>query len=346
MRPCGGSRSGSVAATTKIVGWYFREVYGTFEGPGTVPFYCDPSKVGHFAVDRTHLASGCGFAVFQLLAGMAMFQARRDVVIMRQQAAMGLGEARSVSSAETISLQLQRSDCPRVQSAETFDSGCSVAKHGAVVDCTEQPGMACHVKSATRLLNRTGDMGKLSTSAWLHVGGGDRLKLVFEDVVRSEAQPSNRAQMLVERLARIHRVGRKIATMVVSALSTPALAPGLTPWYPAVDGNDLVVVDTNVARAVDALHPTGAKTYEAREHWVRGQATEIDLNRFHPEVPSYSPRLVQQALYAFCSKSNRYARRDACLTRKGACRACVEALCPLAATRVATRRPRVSRAAG
>lgn len=140
--------------------------------------------------------------------------------------------------------------------------------------------------------------------------------------------------MLVERFARVHRVGRKLATMFVSALSTPALVPGLTPWFPDVDGNQLVVVDTNVARAVDALRKPGApKSYDARERWVREQAAQLDLRELHPDVPSYSPRLVQQALYAFCSRSNRVARGDACAARAVPCAGCAPRLCPFATPR-------------
>ncbi len=120
--------------------------------------------------------------------------------------------------------------------------------------------------------------------------------------------------------------------MFVSALSTPALAPGLTPWFPDIDGNDLVVVDTNVARAVDALRePGAAKTYGARVRWVRDQAARLDLRMFRPGLPSYSPRLVQQALYAFGSKSNRIARGDDCSRRRTPCIRCAPDLCPFAA---------------
>lgn len=45
-----------------------------------------------------------------------------------------------------------------------------------------------------------------------------------------------------------------------------------------------MVVDTNVARAVDALRtPGAAKTYDARERWVREQAAKLDLRVFEPE---------------------------------------------------------------
>ena len=41
-----------------------------------------------------------------------------------------------------------------------------------------------------------------------------------------------------------------------------------------------------------------------------------------------TPRLVQQALYSFCSKSNRQANGIACSTDGPACSGCVLELCP------------------
>jgi hypothetical protein len=176
-----------------------------------------------------------------------------------------------------------------------------------------------------------GDMGKLPSSAWLRLWKEGGSQQVLADVCRQEQSPMKRADLLVERYASVHRVGRKLATMFVSALSTPALAPGLTPWFPEVDGNGLVVVDTNVAQATDALRPADAvKTYDGRAAWIRDQAARIDLRELHPDVPCYSPRLVQQALYAFYSKSNRMARGDPCASIPGSCEACAPELCPFA----------------
>jgi hypothetical protein len=187
------------------------------------------------------------------------------------------------------------------------------------------------VKNATVAFNRMGDMGKLPTSAWLHLWKGDGLRDLLYQVLDKERQPTRRAAIMVERLARVHRVGQKLATMYVSALSTPALAPGLTPWFPEIDGNQLVVIDTNVARAVDTLRGAGApRSYAARERWVRERAAELDLRQFHRGLPRYSPRLVQQAVYAFCSKSNRVASADDCAVRDVACASCAPSLCPFA----------------
>jgi hypothetical protein len=296
-----------------------------------VPFYCDPERVGAFAVAPDELAAGDNASVFRLFVTLSMYQALRDVVIMRQQQLLPRASMRVVADAAFVKRSIARHGCPVLRSTDAFEEGCDVAKVGEVVDCGTCPGTACHVKDATVVFNRMGDMGKLPTSAWLRLWKAGGVREVLAEVCRDEASPTMRAALLVERFACVHRVGRKLATMFVSAMSTPALAPGLTPWFPDIDGNDLVVVDTNVARAVDVLREPGApRTYDARERWVREQAARLDLREFRPDLPRYSPRLVQQALYAFCSKSNRVARGDACSTRGTACPGCAPMICPFA----------------
>ncbi len=294
-----------------------------------IPFYCDPSRVGRFAVSPRALVQGRPATLFKLFVCLTMYQARRDVVIETQQLSLPAPSIRALSSLTTLRRQIACNTCPKLQSADVFDSGCDVTKSAAGVDCSIRPGAACHVKDASRARRRTGDMGKLSTSAWLGLWGIPGLRTVLTEVARRTSCPHERARLLVGRFRQIYRVGRKLATMFVSALATPALAPGLTPWYPAVDGNELVVIDTNVARAVDTLRPQAAlKTYDARALWLRDQAARIDLRRFHPNVPRTSPRLVQQALYAFCSRSNRAARGDPCRVASVPCVGCAPALCP------------------
>lgn len=320
-----------------VVRWYFSVIFGREEGPGTTPFYCDPGRVGAFAVAPNELAGGGDASVFRLLVMLSMYQALRDTVIMRQQRSLSRDAMRVVADAAVVKRSIAKHDCPTLLSVQSFDQGCNVGRSGDIVDCGRRPGASCHVKDATISFNRMGDMGKLPTSAWLHIWKEGGIRKVLSNVCRAESSPTRRASLLVERFGRVHRVGRKLATMFVSALSTPALAPGLTPWFPAIDGNELVVIDTNVARAADTLRqPGAARTYDVRERWVRGQAARIDLRRFHPDIPAYSPRLVQQALYAFCSKSNRVARGDACGTGQRACDACVPALCPFIADALLT----------
>ncbi|MBL8860741.1 MAG: hypothetical protein JNK02_01920 [Planctomycetes bacterium] len=310
--------------------WYFEHAYGRWEGPGTRPFYCDPDRVGRFAVDPADLSAGKPSALFRLFVALSMFQARRDTLIMAQQRAMPRTEVALLSSTATIRRAVRASPCERLRSAEAFDEGCNVRKSVDGASCGHRPSEPCHVKRATVSLRRMGDMGKLPTSAWLRLWEDGRFAARIRAVQERSSDPAARAEELVRLFESVHRVGRKLATMFVSALSTPALAPGLTPWFPTVDGNALVVIDTNVARVVDVLRASrAAGTYAARAEWVREQAERVDLRRYAVELPSYSPRIVQQALYTFASRSNRTARADPCSLGR-TCAACVQIACPFA----------------
>ena len=318
----------------RVVAWYFRQVYGRTEGPGTLPFYCDEQRVGAFAVRPADLATGDDEALFRLLVTISMYQARRDTLIMRQQREMPAATATALCSARALGDQIERHACPALATAETFDRECDVNKRSGVPNCDSQPSLPCHVKSASLALKRTGDMGKLATSAWLHLWPSGGFGPLLRSPCLRNLDPAARANALVDRLASVHRFGRKLATLFVAALSTPALAPGLTPWFPFIDGNELVVIDTNVVRATTVLSPSsasGSRNYDALARWVRSHAVGIDLAGFHQSVPRYSPRIVQQALYSFASRSNRVANRDPCAGGLGlACSSCVEALCPFA----------------
>lgn len=311
--------------------WYFGEAAAQHAAERRNPFYCDAARVGAFAVDREGLARGDDAALFRLFITLSMYQALRDVVVMRQQRELPPAAADAIASSAFIGRAVAGSGCIALLEPRLFPRACDVYKDDAAIDCRRHSGAECHVKDATAAFNRMGDMGKLPTSAWLHHWRSDGVAKLLAQTLRDESSPTRRADLLVQRFAEVHRVGRKLATLFVSALSTPGLAPGLTPWFPAVDGNELVVLDTNVARAVDALRgPRAPNGYETRVRWVREQAEGINLQEFNSDLPSYSPRLVQEALYAFCSKSNRIARGDNCSRRDGPCDKCVQAVCPFA----------------
>ena len=114
---------------------------------------------------------------------------------------------------------------------------------------------------------------------------------------------------------------------IVSALATPELAPGLTPWHPAIDARHLVIVDANVIRVIDVLRPGGPRAYGARAAWWRRHAAAIDLRRFGHAWPQTSPRLVQQAAYWYRSRSNRDAAGLACVPSIAE-RRCALRVCP------------------
>lgn len=317
-------------AVRAVLEWYFETAYGVVDGPGVLPFYCDPRRVGQFAVPRNALAAGEASAIFRLFIALTMFQARRDSVIMDQQRGMRRQEAQSLASPAALRRVVIRSQCPTLENAARFQRECDVMKKGAIVDCAHRRGAPCHVKDATTLLNRMGDMGKLPTSAWLRLFKDGDVVDVVNEISAASSNPRTRARLLVEWFAQVHRVGRKLATMFVSALSTPGLAPELTPWFPQIDGYELVVVDTNVARAVAALRAPSKSpaTYDNVVRWIHRQARFLDLRAFNPSLPNYAPRIVQQALYVFCSKSNRAARGDSCAGSAAQCARCVPQICP------------------
>lgn len=318
--------SASLEAVRRMVAWYFQHAFGRWEGPGQVPFYCDPSRVGHFSVTSEELAAGSESGLFRLFIGLAMYQARRDVVIMDQQRRYSAEQVGTMASLTCLSRRLQGSRCSLLSKADQLERECSIEKVAGRVTCRHRPRSACVVKDATGLFNRMADMGIMPASAYLRIWQPGGLRQVLEDVLMGHADPCRRAELLVERLGKVYRVGRKLASLYVSALSTPALAPGMTPWYPQVNGYSLTVIDTNVARVVDALAGVGA-TYQARNTWLHMIAEKLDLRLYHSEVPAFAPRLVQQALYVFCSKSNRRAHGEPC--RSGLCVGCVPQFCPV-----------------
>jgi len=311
-----------------ILEWYFTRVFGVHEGPGILPFYCDRSQIGEFAVPAMDLAQGSDEALFRLFVALSMFQGIRDAVVMKRQRSLGAEAVAGVASAAVVGKATTQNDCPALRASPALVSECDVWKQGKSIDCHSFPGRSCHVKIATATFNRMGDMGKLPTSAWLQIWKDRGPTVVLRRALKAEANPRAAARAVVREFANVHRVGVKLASLFVSALSTPSLAPGVAPWFPALDGHELVVVDTNVARAVDLLQGDQgvARTYDARQAWIREQAARIDLRLYHREVPRYSPRLVQQALYSYASNSNRNMRRDPCADVP--CSRCVASLCP------------------
>ena len=322
--------------------WYFGQVYGTWEGPGVLPFYCDPSRVGAFAVGSDDLAAGHPDAIFKLFVALAMYQARRDRLIMAQQKAMTADEAAVLTSAATLAQRISQTPCDVLQaSPERFDEACDVFLEGGRTDCLRAPAQDCPVKDASQLLKRMADLGKLPVSAWKHLRHEEALQHAFSEVLAREPAPEQRAELLVAFVTRVFRVGRKLATLFVSALSTPALAPGHTPWYPAVSGYDLVVLDTNVGAVIDRLRgPRSQVTAAARTAWLKQQASQLDLRPYGADLPVHSARLVQQAMYWFGSASNRVVHGDPCAGPIGApCGTCVPRACPFDGGRSAAPTP-------
>lgn len=319
-----------IAEMERIVSWYLRTAYKRWEGPGIRPFSADATRIGHFAVDQTALAARDSDAMFQLLITMASYQSRRDVDIMAIQRATARRRVVEMTSTKRLRVLVEGSRCPHLRDADTFDRSCDVRREVArgITTCNAHPRARCHVKDATAAIGRMGDLGKLPTSAWLHLGPAG-LHRWFIETCLVENDPHRRARRLVERLSMIYRIGTKLASMFVTAMSVEELGHG-APWRPEIDGSRVVVVDANVRRAIRNWRSNrGVQTYEALARWLLAAADHIDLSSLRHELPRRSPRLVQQAIYVFGSRSNRVALRDRCATRP--CTDCPSRVCPFAA---------------
>lgn len=321
----------------RIVVWYMATAQGRWEGPGVRPFYADPTRVGRFAVDLDAVAARDPAALFQLLVTLAAYQSRRDVDIMAIQRSTNARQAVAMTSPRRLQVLVEGTRCTNLRDASTFDRACDVRRDFARgrATCDAHPRTPCHVKDATSAIRRMGDLGKTPTSAWLHLGP-DGFAGWFDETCAGTHDPHARANNMVSRVAGIYRIGVKLASMFVTALSVPELSIGVAAWAPDLDGSRIVVVDANVGHAIRKWRRgRGVNTYAANARWFVGASSKIDLSRLRSGLPAASPRFVQQAVYLFRSRSNRVAHGDACAT--AACASCPSELCPFRSAHRATR---------
>jgi hypothetical protein len=146
------------------------------------------------------------------------------------------------------------------------------------------------------------------------------------------AEPLARARFIESALMRVWRVNRKISAMFLSALCNPDLGPPRAPWREGIDWTRFVVIDSNTDLYLSSLGYSGSGTYDARLEFIRALSCRIDLARLAPGLHSFNPRIVQQAMYTFMSRTNRLAAAVDCSHRPGACVRCPAVLatrCPL-----------------
>src|SRR5687768_7679216 len=105
-----------------------------------LPFYCDPGRVGAFAIAPAQLAKGDEGAIFALLVTLSMYQALRDIVIMRRQHSLPPSAVRWVADEKLVGGWIQRkAPCSILATTETFERECDVWKRNGVVDCGIAP---------------------------------------------------------------------------------------------------------------------------------------------------------------------------------------------------------------
>jgi hypothetical protein len=300
--------------------------------------FCDPARVGSFAVDRRALRDGDGRALFRLLVATAMFQRRQDVQILRILQGIDASDASEISDAERLLALVDDGGCAHMRTTQALAAMCDLDKEPRtrVGCCGANPSVACHLKRHTVLLKRYGHFGKVPTSIALMVreSGAKDLAELRRLVMKRERDPLARAQALEQELSRAWRVNQKIASMFLSMITNPDLSRGMAPWTRGIDWTYYVVVDSNVDLFLASIGYNGLGTYDARRDFIRELARGIDLTEFDGALQSYNPRLVQQAMYLFMSTTNRRAAAADCMhMAPSACATCPRVLrrrCPSA----------------
>ena len=309
-------RAEQVAATKAIVRWYLDTHFARPSDPGVIEMFCDPSRVGSFAVERRALRGGDGRALFRLLVATSMFQRRQDVQILRILQGMGAADAAEISDADKLLVLVDQSDCAHMRTTQLLVEACDLDKDPKTREgcCSANPSTPCHMKRHTVLLKRYGHFGKVPTSIalMLRESGAADLPALRRLVMKRERDPLVRAQALEQELSRAWRVNQKIASMFLSMVTNPDLSRGLAPWSRGIDWTYYVVVDSNVDLFLASIGYRGAGTYDARREFIRDLSRGIDLTEFDGTLQPYNPRLVQQAMYLFMSAANRRAAEADC----------------------------------
>ncbi len=317
--------------------WYLGQPFGQPSDSGVVEMFCDPARVGAFAVDRRALRAGDGRALFRSPVATAMFQRRQDVQILRILQGMSRGDADEIADTDRLLLLVDEGGCEHMRTTTALAARCDLAKdpRTRLGCCNANANIACHLKRHTVLLKRYGHFGKVPTSIALMVreAGVEDLPALRRKVMAAERDPLLRAQALERELSRAWRVNQKIASMFLSMVTNPDLSRGFAPWARGLDWTYYVVVDSNVDLFLASIAYDGGSSYDARRDFVRAIAREIDLSEFDSTLHTFNPRLVQQAMYLFMSTANRRAAEDDCShLAPSACVACPRTLrrrCPV-----------------
>jgi hypothetical protein len=258
-----------------------------------------------------------------MLVATIMFQRRQDQQILRVLQGISKAQADEISRPRRLLRLVDESTCPHVKSNDALRNTCDLTKEDGVGACSQRPHEACHLKRHTVTLKRYGHFGKVPSSAALVLRerGVDSLEALKQQVIEKHADPLERSLALEREVSAIWRVSEKVSAMYLSALSNPDLNPG-APWADDLDWTYFVVIDSNVDLFLTSIGYSGGRSYADRRSFVQKLAQKIDLREFRPDVRSYNPRIVQQALYLFMSRANRRSIATDCSQAAKACTSC------------------------
>lgn len=325
-----------VEATAAATAWYLSAYHRRPHDIGVAQMFCDPARVGAFAVAPDALAAGEPRALFRLLSAVVMFQRRQDKQITAVLRGIGTDDASELADPDRLLQLASACGCEHAGSVESLRTRCDLTKDpGTKLGmCTARPDVACALKRHTVLLKRYGHFGKVPTSLALAIreAGASDLRDLYERAVAARSPPEA-AGALEHALTRAWRVSDKIAAMYLSILTNPQLSSVAAPWAHGVDATRFVAIDSNVDLFLGRIGYSGPGTYSARRSFIRALARQIDLSELGPGLRPYDPRLVQQAMFVLMSVSNRRATAaDCCQDRPDVCRRCppeISRICPL-----------------
>jgi hypothetical protein len=324
-----------VRATEAAVRWYLATHYGTPEDRGITQTFCDPRRVGAFAVEARAIVERDGAQLFRLLVAVAMFQRRQDEQITRILREMAPEDAAEVSSLPALLALSSACACEHARSLDGLLARCDLTKTPRTKrgTCRANPRVDCHLKRHTVLLRRYGHFGKVPSSIALavHESGAPDLSALLATAAEGASGSEARARAMVDTLSRAWRVSEKIASMFLSMVWNPDVTPGVVARRD-LDWRHFIVIDSNTDAFLAAIGYRGSGTYEARRRFLRALSERIDLKRMRPGLRRDNPRIVQQAMYLFMSVANRRAIAGDCMhLGPGACARCPKELaqrCP------------------
>lgn len=315
-----------IRVTEEVVAWYLRTYWMTRDDLGTPETFLDRDRVGAFAVDPAAFEAGDPVALGRILVAVSLFQRLRDQLVLKILQRIPAERVDVLTTLDELAGSALAADCTARQSLEGLRTACDLHKddlrRGA---CSREPSGACPLHRHTEDLCRYGHFGKVPTSLALaiHSAGASDLPDLYRRVLGQHRRRAERAEVLEQVLCRAWRVEKKIASMFLSLVCTPGLSRWRPPWRSGVAWERYVVVDSNVDAYLATIGYRGAGSYDARRTFVMELARRIDLRQHSRRLPSFNPRIVQQAAYVFAGRSNRVANpRDCGHSGAGMCAQC------------------------
>lgn len=325
-----------VAVTHAVVRWYFATYYGQSHDMGMAATFANEATVGEFAVDKEAVEAGDPASLFKLFISVSMFQRLRDAIVMQTLRGISHQDADELTSLPSLLSLIDTSGCDHIRTNDSIKKRCDLTKDDSgQACCSVAPDAPCHLKRHSMLLRRYGHFGKVPSSAALAIreSGAANLGELKDYVIGcSGGNPMVAALELERVVSQTWRVASKIAAMFLSLVTAPGMGFRTVPWATGIDWTYYVVIDRNVDLFLESIGYSGSGTYEARRETVLALARQIDVSELCPGLPPFHPRLVQQAMFCFMSKSNRRLAAGDCSHHGKSCGGCAQSLrerCPV-----------------